>query len=81
MLSNANDNVKQCKIYANAKRYHSYSKNSMINFEMTDRRRRRRTRRRTRRTKRPKVVPRAAADSVRQLKICQSNPPETSRVV
>ena len=33
------------------------------NFEMTDRRRRRRRRRR-----RPKVVPRAAADFVRQLK-------------
>ena len=31
------------------------------NFEMTDRRRRR--------TRRPKVVPRAAADFVRQLKI------------
>ena len=34
------------------------------NFEMTDDRRRRRRRRR-----RPKVVPRAAADFVRQLKI------------
>ena len=67
MLSNANDNVKQCKIYANAKRYHSYSKNSMINFEMTDRRRRRRTRRR--RMRRPEVVPRAAVDFVRQQKI------------
>ena len=35
----------------------------MTHFEMTDRRRRRRRRRR------PKVVPRAAADFVRQLKI------------
>ena len=35
----------------------------MTHFEMTDRRRRRRRRRR------PKVVPRAAADFVRQLKM------------
>ena len=61
---------------ANAKRCHCCSKNSkiilMTNFEMTDRRKRRR---RTRR--RPKVVPRAAADFVRQLKKDENKPKET----